>query len=504
MTLCKTLWRIIFILLPIFPHLAFSQSIDSRKSEEDFKIEDQFIAAKLLINSGKKPEAIRLLDSLRRVTPPNASILFELAKLHHSNKDINQTESNLKAAVQLEPNNVWIRKWEVNFAKELGRNEEAVKTLQHLITLQPKSVELYDQIAQIHSASKEYSKALQILDLKEKNIGWSVTNTIMKAEILEGAGKLNDCINMLKTITVRYPQEKKYYRIIVNTLHANDKISESEPYLNKILEIDPNDSDAKLGLLLLNKGKGTRDDYFTSLIPLISNPDAPVDIKIKELMPHVQKHAFSADTVLGNQLIAVCDKLVIAHPGDAKSHAVYADVLKNNGNYIAAIRQYEKTLSINKKNYAVWEQLMFCQMFTQNFEALLQTSSDAIDFFPNQAMSYYFSSVAMISKNDLKKAESILAEATMIAAGNPDVDTRINAATGQIFLLKKDYNKAKSYAEKAIQLSNGKSTEAAELMGDIYKATEDSRNAALFYQKSYDLGNRSKSLLDKMSTIKNN
>ena len=98
-----------------------------------------------------------------------------------------------------------------------------------------------------------------------------------------------------------------------------------------------------------------------------------------------------------------------------------------------------------------------------------------------KAMSYYFSSVAMIAKNDLKKAESILAEATMIAAGNPDVDTRINAATGQIFLLKKDYNKAKSYAEKAIQLSNGKSTEAAELMGDIYKATEDSRNAALYY-----------------------
>ena len=81
MTLCKTLWRITFILLSIFPHLIFSQIIDSRKSEEDFKIEDQFIAAKLLLNSGKKPEAIKLLDSLRRVAPPNASILFELAKL---------------------------------------------------------------------------------------------------------------------------------------------------------------------------------------------------------------------------------------------------------------------------------------------------------------------------------------------------------------------------------------------------------------------------------------
>lgn len=504
MTIRKRILFIHLIWSMMIPKLIHSQAIDSRKTEEDVKIEDQFIAAKLLVTSGKKPEAIKLLDSLRRVTPPSASIHFELAKLYHSNRDINQAESNLKVAVQLEPDNIWLRKWEVSFARELGRNSEAVKTLQHLITLQPKDSETYDQIVQIYLKSEEYSKALQILELKEKNVGWSVGNTIMRAEILDASGKLNECIGTLKTITAKYPLEKKYYVLIVKILHANDKITESESYLKKILEIDPYDNDAKLGLLLLNKGKGTRDDYFASLMPLISNGDAPIDIKIKELMPYVQKHAVTADTILGNQLISVCDKLVIAHPGDAKSHAVYGDVLKNNGNYVAAIRQYEKTLSLNKKNYAVWEQLMFCQMFTQDFEALVATSSNAIDFFPNQAMSYYFASVALIAKNELKKAENTLAEASMIAAGNPDLDSRIMAATGQIYLLKKEFNKAKTYAEQAIQMSNGKNIEATELMGDIYIALEDGRNASIFYQKSYDLGNRSKLLLNKISSLKNN
>ncbi|MFZ1457283.1 MAG: hypothetical protein WAT46_14670, partial [Saprospiraceae bacterium] len=124
--------------------------------------------------------------------------------------------------------------------------------------------------------------------------------------------------------------------------------------------------------------------------------------------------------------------------------------------------------------------------------------------FPNQAMSYYFASVALISKNELKKAENTLAEASMIAAGNPDLDSRIMAATGQIYILKKEFNKAKIYAEQAIQMSNGKSIEATELMGDIYIALEDGRNASIFYQKSYDLGNRSKLLLNKISSLKNN
>ena len=38
----------------MIPKLIHSQAIDSRKTEEDVKIEDQFIAAKLLVTSGKK------------------------------------------------------------------------------------------------------------------------------------------------------------------------------------------------------------------------------------------------------------------------------------------------------------------------------------------------------------------------------------------------------------------------------------------------------------------
>ena len=104
----------------------------------------------------------------------------------------------------------------------------------------------------------------------------------------------------------------------------------------------------------------------------------------------------------------------------------------------------------------------------------------------------------------MKKAENTLAEASVIAAGNPDLDSKIMAATGQIYILKKEFNKAKIYAEQAIQMSNGKSIEATELMGDIYIALEDGRNASIFYQKSYDLGNRSKLLLNKISSLKNN
>ena len=321
---------------------------------------------------------------------------------------------------------------------------------------------------------------------------------------MDKAGKINESVSVLKTLCDKYPTEKKYYQLIVNVLQSNDKTAETEPYLNKILQIDPNDNEAKLGLVLINKGKGTSDEYFATLIPLISNPDAPIDIKIKELLPQVQKHAQSGDSILGSQLINICDKLVIAHPNEAKSHAIYGDVLKNNSNFTAAIRQYEKTLSLNNRTYAVWEQLMFCLLITENFNQLQLTSTDAMDYFPNQAMVYYFAAKSHIAKKELKKASDLIDEATMISAGNSDIDSRLYTLKAEMAVINKDWSSAKTAAEHALKLSNNKNQEAMELMGDIYKATSDLKNALIHWKKSFDLGNRNPRLLSKIESVKTN
>lgn len=495
---------LIFVLNMVFIMPVMGQLKDERKTEAEIGIEDEFVAAKLLAMTGKRPDAIRLLDSLRRISQPTASLYFELAKLHHENKDINLTESNLKSALQLEPDNIWVRRFEIDFSKELGRNETAMQSLNYLISLQPKQTENYDQLVQLYMLDKQYDKALFTLNLKEKNIGWSVNNTIQKAEILDTGGKVKESVSTLRQLIDKFPNEKKYYRLITGILHSNDMIEESEPYLRKILEIDPNDGDAKLGLLLLNKGKGSIDDYFTSLLPLVSNPDVPIDIKVKELYPQVLKHANSGDSILGNQLIVLCDKLVIAHPDEAKSHAIYGDVLKNNGNFISAIRQYEKTLSISKKNFVVWEQLMFCLQAVGNTDQLSVVAADAIDYFPNKAISYYFYAKTQIARNEFTKAESSLNEANMIAAGNPDIESRINTAFAEIYLKKRDWAKATKSVDQALLQSNNMNGAANELKGDILKEKNDMKNAAIFWQKAFDLGIRSQSLSNKLESVKNN
>lgn len=500
----STRYRYLFSYIFLFFVSFLLAQDDHRKSESEFKIQDRFVKVKLLQTAGKKVEALKLLDSIRREVPTNATVHFELARMHFDNKDYNLTESNLATAIKLSPDNIWFRSFEVDYLKAVGRVEDAIKTLRYLSGLQPKNSEFYNRIVEFQIKNRDLDAALMTLDQKEKNIGWSAANTLKRAEILDNAGKINEAVNVVNTLVTRFPNDTKYLRLIVNMLHANDKIAESEPYLRKILDIDPNDSDAKLGLILLNKKSLNKNDYLVTLHPLINNADVPLDAKIKELLPFVEKHAASGDTVLGRQLTDLCDKLVIAHPNEAKAHAIYGDILKNEGNTTSAIRQYEKTLSLNKNIFAVWEQLMYCLDDVDNHQRLHEVALEAIDYFPNQAISYYFAGKSLLGSNDTKKVIGFLDEASMISAGNPNIESRVLTVKGLMAFNQKDYKKASEWADNALTISGDKNADATELKGDIAAISNDNKNALQFYQKAISLGGKVSRLEQKINKIKAN
>lgn len=481
-----------------------AQDGDHRFSENELKIQDRFVKAKLLVVSGKKDDAIKLLDSIRREDPKQSAVHFEMAKLYFDKKDFNLTESNINSAIKLEPNNIWYKYFESEYFMAMGRNEDAIRTLQSILLLDSKNAEVYNKLIGIHISKEDYPSALATIDLKEKNIGWSVNNTIKKAEILDSAGKISEAVAELNTLTARFPKDVKYLKLIASMLHSNGQASATEPYMKRILEIDPNDNDAKLALIILSDKKGSKDDFLVTLYPLINNPDAPIDMKIKELLPFVQQHAISGDTILGRRLTEICDKLVIAHPNDAKAHAIFGDVLKNSGNTTAAIRQYEKCLGINKTNFAVWEQLMYCLDEVDNMPQLSQTATDAMDYFPNQAISYYFKGKSLVAQGDVKKANTYLDEASLIAAGNPNIESRVLTTKATIAIGQKDEAKANDYLDEALQISKDKNADAYELKGDIAFLKKDMKSAEKFWKNALQLGGKASRINLKLSNLKGN
>lgn len=493
---------ILFFIICICPIFALGQIDDLRKTEEEIQLEDKFLASKLYQIAGKQDEAIKLMDSLRKNNPQNAAIYFELAKLHYAKKEYNLVENNLNQALRYGQDNTMVLSFAVEYAITLGRYDEAIEKLKQINALSPKTDRYYDQIVDIQIKQGNFDDAFETLESKEKDLGISEKNTLRKAEMLDKAGKTKAAVDLIHTLTVQNPRNTKYLKLIANILKSNNQAKEALPYLQKILEIDPSDVDAKLGLMVSNTDNLTHDQFLVSLFPLFKASEVSIDLKIKEILPYIRQHALNGDTTLGQKLIELCDVLVITHANEAKAHAAYADVLKNNGHYTHAIRQYEKTLSLNNKNFLVWEQLMFCLLAEENYENLLKTGLQAMDYFPNQAISYYFVSKALIQSGDIKKARSLLEEASLISGGNVEMESRILCAQAETWLLEKKYDQASSSAEQAIKTSGGKSGEAYEVKGDVAFAQKDLTNALIHWDKALRILGKNKRLLRKIQDSK--
>ena len=482
--------------------VAHGQISDNRKTEREIKIEDQFVQAKFLEISGKTDEAIKLLDTIRRASPENATIYFELAKLYYSKNDWTLTETNISKAKKIQPTNPIFQEFEVEYFLAQNRTDEAISSLNYLLTIQPKNQNYYRELVGIQKKNGRYSDALNTLNLKEKNLGSSDETTLKKAELFTLDGKINEAVNTLNEIASRYPQNTAYLKRIVNLLHTYGKTKEMEPYLKRILELDPNDNDAKLGLILLSNKNLNEDEKLVTLYPMVKNPEIQIDVKIKELLPYLQKQALTEDSILNSQLIDISDKLVIAHPNEAKAHAFYADALKNSGNIKAAIRQYTRTLELNKNIYAVWEQLMYCLNATEDYDKLDVIANEAIDYFPNQALSYCFAAKAAQQKDNLKKSMSLLDDALLISAGNKEIESRVWVIKAGTALKQKNLNQATEYVQNALNTSNQQNGDAWELKGDIAYTKDQTKEAASLWEKAIELGGNKTRLLTKLKTLK--
>lgn len=477
----------------------FSQEAD-RWTERDIVIQDRYFDAKVKEITGKPSESLKILDSLRRVQPESAGVYYTLYEIEKKlNKPV-EAEQYLAAAAKIKPDDIPLQIEWTKMMQEVGKGKEAMEYLEKLLPANLSNPAFTDALISTQINMGASIRAIYTLDKMESQKGVSEFTSLKKAELYDKLGdKAQACAEIIK-LSNHFPSDDIKYKMILAKLYESydDKEAALSTY-QSILKLDPDNEVARLATILLSGNVGNKGDFLVTFLPLISNPDVAEDTKIKELLPYVQEHAAFPSEDTGKQLIQLCDKLVRVHPESFKAHAVYGDVLMNSGDYDAAIRQYEKTLSINKRNPLVWEQLLYGYEITENYKLQEQISNDALDYFPNKAIFYYFLAESQIYNGKLQKAEENIKEGILVASGNNGLDSKLWGLQAVIAFKNKDNDLAKQYIEKALTLSDGKNANALELDGDIYFSKGDVVNAKKRWNEAKVLGLNTKKINDKIN-----
>lgn len=465
-----------------------SSQEDQRLSEADIQIQDAFVAAHIEAVSGHPEKGVRILDSLARANRKSASIFFESGMMYADMKSFDQAEDRMKKALEIEPQNKWYHERLADvYLKQKNYNNAIIHYLK-VLDLDLKNPKIYDKLLDLYDITNDQAGALSVLEKRNLHYGFSTFGQLKKAEWLERSGEFEQALTAVDQLLVKHSQNTEYLKYAARIALNGNLKERAVKYCKQILQIDPGNADAQVILISAGNTPIDKSGFLLSLMPLIENKDIPAETKIKEILPLVEEHAEKGTVEYLPALLKVCESMANTHPKDARAQAVFGDVLMNNGQTEQAVRQFRAVISLDTRNFAVWEQLMTGLEMLNDMESLRDISLKAMDYFPNQAISYYHFAHAEIAAGKYANASSTLDEAELIAGKNSNILSRTQFLRAKIAFQSGNLQQARAFGEKSVEISNFKNCISAAWLANVYQQLNLKENKIQLIQKANENG----------------
>ena len=230
---------------------------------------------------------------------------------------------------------------------------------------------------------------------------------------------------------------------------ANKKLDKAVLVLQEIAETDPNNSFVQLALADYYREKKDESKSYEYLKKAFANPSLNIDQKVRILSPY-----FSVldDAKMKERALSLSELIVTAHPTDPKATAIYADFLYQDKQLEKAKEAYEKTIALDKKVFAVWQNLMFIEVDLADYTSLLKTSNEAIELFPAQQLVHYLNAIAKVQIKDFEGAVNSYKNALMLGLPNKDTESQIYAGLGDAYHSLKKHKESDEAYDKALEI----------------------------------------------------
>ena len=104
--------------------------------------------------------------------------------------------------------------------------------------------------------------------------------------------------------------------------------------------------------------------------------------------------------------------------------------------------------------FTVWQQIFFINSDLQDFESLKTYTEEAKEYFPNQALVYFFNGLAYQQTKDYDNAEKAYNRGVKMAGENIELKSQFYSNLGDVYNELKQYKESDDNFEKALALNS--------------------------------------------------
>lgn len=312
--------------------------------------------------------AIRNFEEALRFMPDDAASMFELSEQYVKTNRIEEGFAMIKKAAELDPNNKWYQMRLAMFYRSLEQYDEFAKIYEQLTDKYPGDINMLADLIEVYIATKEYDKALEKTDLLVRQVG----------------------------------ADTRYYHMLANAYMDTGKEKKALAVLDKIKALDPNDQYINISLLEYYEKKGQLDKAFDELIDAIRNEN--LDFATKANIYEYWFNKFQDTKNIDQQAFKAGQAFVEVYPDNHLGYLILASYYMTREEYRPGQAMSLEALRHDRTNYAAWQYLVICEAPLMEIDSLAKHAAEALQYYPNQPIFYWFAGVSHALKKQEKEA----------------------------------------------------------------------------------------------------
>lgn len=401
---------------------------------------------------GNLKEALKLYEECKKIDAQNAAVRYELATIYRLLGANEEALANAKFCASADPGNEWYQLILIDCYNSLKLYYQAVKVREALVKQFPLKNEFKEDLAIEYAVLGYYDKSYKIYTELEEVYGVNEQISLNKIKLLKSQKKYKEVEQELLKLSASEPKNPKYYAYLAEFYLEMNKLEEAKLMYDKILETDPQNPEIHLALhnYYINKGKDSLAYYH--LIQAFLNPDLDLETKTSILNAYYQR-AQSHDAQAYTDGLELASTMLKSHPNSGQANFMYANFLKLGKKIKESASYYFIAATLDRRDYKIWDVLLFTDYELQQFDSLQHHSAKAIEIFPSQSQNYKYNGLANIELKNYIKAAQILKEGMDYTTDNSQ-RTDFLSLMGDAYFYLKEYTKSDAAFEEALKINS--------------------------------------------------
>ena len=458
-----------------------------------YKASDLFVKAIGARELGSLTSALDLLNQAEDLDPGDAAIHYEKARTLQAMKRSDEALEEASIAINIDPKNRWYKILFADLSKENENYDDYVKTYHELVEEYPNDLDLWNELAFAYYFTGDYEKAIKSYDKIEEFVGINESLTMQKVQLYDKVNQPDSAVSEFENLINSDPTDPRYYALLAEYCSKRKLDDKAIWAYNKIVELNPNDPYVHISLADFYKKKGDNEKSYEELKLGLANPDLDLNTSINLLINYYTGELSEEQQ---KQALELSEILKKTHPDDVLADSFYASMLFENKEYQKASDIFRNIVKVNTGNYAIWEKLLFCDLFLEQNEQLATDAEVVVDYFPTYPLPYYFAGISNFQLNDYVKAQAYLTSGLDFVVNNNALLEQFYSSLGDTYHALDNFAAAYDAYDKALSLNPDNSYVLNNYAYYLSLSSEKLDKAAEMSKKAVDLDPYNSSFLD--------